>query len=315
MTQRVTISPAPLPASVQLAVAAWLDAYHARPLTHCAYAAELRRFRAELQRVELDLASPYGLVALVAQAWAASGDVGTVTHNKRLSIISSFYHYAIRHQLLDPPNPIDLVKRRPHAPYARSQSLDVGDVRSRLAAIDRSTRAGARDYALLSLGLATGRRLRELAGLRVAHIHHLSDDRVKLMWSHTKGHDDPVYDTLPTPLSMVLLGYLHSIYGVGLDRLPPDAAVWVSLSNNHRGGALSISAIADVCEQRLGTSKVHALRHTFARMLEDAGAKISTIQQRLGHASAATTSIYLQALRADENPYAEDLVRVLGVEG
>ena len=39
------------------------------------------------------------------------------------------------------------------------------------------------------------------------------------------------------------------------------------------------------------------------------------IQQRLGHASAATTSIYLQALRADENLYAEDLVRVLGVEG
>jgi integrase len=50
-------------------------------------------------------------------------------------------------------------------------------------------------------------------------------------------------------------------------------------------------------------------------MLEDAGAKISVIQQRLGHASAATTSVYLQALRADENPFAEELVRVLGVEG
>ena len=52
-------------------------------------------------------------------------------------------------------------------------------------------------------------------------------------------------------------------------------------------------------EKRIGTSKVHQLRHTFARMLEDAGAKITVIQQRLGHASAATTSIYLQALRAD----------------
>jgi len=69
-----------------------------------------------------------------------------------------------------------------------------------------------------------------------------------------------------------------------------------------------------VCEKRIGTSKVHQLRHTFARMLEDAGAKISEIQKRLGHASAATTSIYLQALRADENPYAEELVKVLGVE-
>jgi site-specific recombinase XerD len=169
MTQVVTTTPAALPAPVQLAVAAWLDEHRARPLTHRAYAAELRRFRAELQRVALDLASPYGLVALVAQAWAASGDVGAVTHNKRLSIISSFYSYGIRHQLLDPPNPIDLVTRRKHAPYARAQALDVGEVRARLAAIDRSTHAGARDYALLSLALATGRRLRELAGLRVAH--------------------------------------------------------------------------------------------------------------------------------------------------
>jgi integrase len=117
------------------------------------------------------------------------------------------------------------------------------------------------------------------------------------------------------PLSRALLGYLHRVYGAQLGALPPDAPIWVSLSNHHRGGALSLSAIADVCEQRLGTSKVHQLRHTFARMLEDAGAKISVIQQRLGHASAATTSIYLQTLRADENPYAEELIRVLGVEG
>jgi integrase/recombinase XerD len=316
MTQRVTsTSPAPQPITLQLAVAAWLDEHQPAPLTHRAYDAELRRFRAELQRVDLDLASAYGLVALVAQSWASAGEVGAVTHNKRLSIVSSFYRYAIKHTLLAPPNPIDLVRRRPHAAYARAQALDVGEVRARLADIDRSTRVGARDYALLSLGLATGRRLRELAGLRVAHIHPLSDDRVKLMWSHTKGHDDPVYDTLPTPLTQTLLGYLDGVYGAGLDALPHDAPVWISLSNNHRGGALSISAIADVCALRLGTSKVHQLRHTFAHMLEAAGAPLSTIQQRLGHASAATTAIYVQALRADENPYAEDLVRVLGVEG
>jgi integrase len=315
MTQLVTTTPATLPVRLQLAVAAWLDEHSVRPLTHSAYDAELQRFRAALQRVDLDLDSPYGLVALVAQAWAAAGGVGAVTHNKRLSIVSSFYTYAIHHQLLAPPNPIDLVKRRKRAPYARAQALDVGAVRARLAAIDRGGLAGMRDYTLLSVGLATGRRLRELASLRWSHIHLLSDGRVKLTWIHTKGHDDPRYDMLPPPLSRALLGYLHAWYGAQLAEVPPDAAVWVSLSNNHRGGALSISAIADVCEKRLGTSKVHQLRHTFARMLEDAGAKITVIQQRLGHASAATTSIYLQALRADENPYAEDLVKVLGVEG
>ncbi len=314
MTQLVT-TVAPLSPRLQLAVAAWLAEHRARPLTRGAYDAEIRRFRTELQRVDLDLDGDYGLVALVAQAYAAGGEVGAVTHNKRLSIVSSFYKYAIKHTLLAPPNPIDLVKRRRRAPYARAQALDVGDVRERLAAIDRSSVAGLRDYALLSVGLATGRRLRELAGLRFSHVHMLSDERVKLTWIHTKGSDDPLYDTLPTPLARALLGYLHGWYGASLGDLPHDAPIWVSLSNNHRGGALSISAIADVCAKRIGTSKVHQLRHTFARMLEDAGAKISEIQKRLGHASAATTSIYLQALRADENPYAEDLVRVLGVEG
>lgn len=315
MTQLVTTRPAAPPVKKELAIAAWLDEHRARPLTHGAYDAELRRFRAELQRVDLDLDGDYGLVALVAQAYAAAGEVGAVTHNKRLSIVSSFYRYAIKHTLLAPPNPIDLVKRRKRTPYARAQALDVADVRLKLAAIDRASVVGQRDYALLSVALATGRRLRELAGLRASHVQRLRDGRVKLTWPHTKGKDDPLYDTLPIPLSKALLGYLHSYYGAALGELPPDAPIWVSFSNNHRGGALSISAIADVCEKRIGTSKVHQLRHTFARMLEDAGAKISEIQKRLGHASAATTSIYLQALRADENPYAEDLVKVLGVQG
>lgn len=315
MTQVVTTRPATPLVKKELAIAAWLDAHRARPLTYGAYDAELRRFRAELQRVGLDLDGEYGLVSIVAQTYAAAGEVSAVTHNKRLSIVSSFYRYAIKHTLLAPPNPIDLVKRLEREPYARAQALDVGDVRERLAAIDRSSVAGLRDYALLGMGLATGRRLRELAGLRWAHVHLLSDGRVKLTWAHTKGKDDPLYDTLPKPLSKALLGYLHTYYGAALGGLAPDAPIWVSLSNHHRGGALSISAIADVCEKRIGTSKVHQLRHTFARMLEDAGAKISQIQQRLGHASAATTSIYLQALRSDENPYAEELVKVLGVEG
>src|SRR5262245_3428411 len=173
----ITTRPATPLATRELAIAALLDENSASALTHGAYDAEIRRFRAELHRVDLDLDGDYGLVALVAQAYAAEGGVGAVTHNKRLSIVSSFYKYAIKHTLLAPPNPIELVKRRKRAPYARAQVLDVGEVRERLAAIDRSSVAGLRDYALLSVGLATGRRRRELAGLRWAHVHVLSDGR------------------------------------------------------------------------------------------------------------------------------------------
>lgn len=63
----------------------------------------------------------------------------------------------------------------------------------------------------------------------------------------------------------------------------------------------------------LDTSEVHRLHHTFARMMEEDGAPISKIQQRLGHASAATMAIYLQRLHSMENAHAEGLMRVLGL--
>jgi integrase len=47
--------------------------------------------------------------------------------------------------------------------------------------------------------------------------------------------------------------------------------------------------------------------------MEDAGAKISEIQARLGHSSLATTGRYLAALRSAENPQAEKVAEMLGL--
>jgi integrase len=88
----------------------------------------------------------------------------------------------------------------------------------------------------------------------------------------------------------------------------PVRPLWISLARNGTfGHPLSVSAIADICTARLGTSKVHALRHTFARGLEDAGAKVSQIQAYLGHADLGTTGRYLARLTPEENPYLDRL--------
>jgi integrase len=50
------------------------------------------------------------------------------------------------------------------------------------------------------------------------------------------------------------------------------------------------------------------------RALEDAGAKVSEIQARLGHESLATTGRYLAALRPDENPHADALAALFGLD-
>jgi integrase len=105
-------------------------------------------------------------------------------------------------------------------------------------------------------------------------------------------------DRLPTAVSSVFLGYLRAIYGTDLAHLDAEVPVWVSFSRNQsKGQDISTQAIADICQKHLGTSKVYALRQTFAHAMEDAGAKVSDIQARLGHASLAVTGRYLAALR------------------
>ena len=94
----------------------------------------------------------------------------------------------------------------------------------------------------------------------------------------------------------------------------PQAPIWISLSANGTfGHALSLRHIATLCEKRLGTSKVHALRHTFARALEDAGAKVSDIQARLGHTSLDTTGRYLAQLHHGENPHLAHITTLYGL--
>jgi integrase len=91
--------------------------------------------------------------------------------------------------------------------------------------------------------------------------------------------------------------------------------VWLALSRNLQGRAraMTVDAIADVFAKRLGVSKIHASRHTFADSMRKVGASPSEIQAALGHANLATTSRYLQALTAESNPHAGDLAALFGL--
>lgn len=67
-------------------------------------------------------------------------------------------------------NPIARVDRRPVQGYAGATPLPYLEVKARLATIDRATLVGTRDYALLVVGLQTGRRLSKLAGARQGYV-------------------------------------------------------------------------------------------------------------------------------------------------
>jgi site-specific recombinase XerD len=398
--------------TMNLAVAAWLHAKFQRSRsmkTQSTYGAILQAFRALLQArgLDLDAADPRRIaayaasdlsdlaasgladlvaertraLALAAQAYAAqpattrygARPVAATTANLRLAAISSFYRYALRHDFLRGDNPIERVERQVVQAYAAARPLAYEDLRERLAEIDISTASGLRDYALLLLGLHTGRRLSELAGLRREHIV-IRASRVEITWVRCKG-GKTMRDELPRKgvqglAAEALIAWVMRLYGEGDQTeplLPADALpvtpyarkrrgaesqpeehldaggasvislapvqggalstrvvtptprerpVWISLA--HRNGTfghpLTIRAIAQINERRLGVSKVHSLRHTFARGLEDAGAKVSEIQARLGHADLGTTGRYLAQLHAGENPHLARLSHLYGLE-
>lgn len=297
----------------ELAIAAWLS--EKSSLSHSAetqraYSAMIAKFRLALQQANLDLDSPYHQVSLVAQAFAGAGKPKAATYNRRLAVLSSFYDHAIKHGLIAPQNPIELVARRRTQAYRGAKALDMTHIQQALAAIDRRYLQGQRDYALLSVALITGRRVSELAKLRLADIEQAEHKAFRLTW-RTKG-DELHHDILPARISQALDLYLGQLY----DNWPeqdPQAAVWASTSKHNRGQPISSQAIADICQKRLGISKVHRLRHTFAHNMEQHGAKLSEIQRKLGHKNIATTSLYLQVLASDENPYAEAIEQSIGI--
>lgn len=312
-------SPAPLALptaapSFDFLIAAWLDDKAGRSgsaRTPRAYADAISSFRSALHQVGLDLDGDPTLVALAAQGWAGQSNPAPATFNQRLAILSSLYLFARKQGMLTGENPIDRVSRRIIQRYAGAKALSLDEVRARLAALDRTTRAGQRDYCLLAVALQTGRRVAELANLRWGDVA-IEGAQLTLHWRRTKG-GKTARDTLPAGLSKTLATYLASVYGPTLRTQPATAPIWVSVSQQNAGQAISTQAIRGICARVLGTTKVHALRHTFARTMETTGAKLSEIQQRLGHSNAATTGIYLSALMSNENPHADALAALLGL--
>ncbi|HEV2461502.1 MAG TPA: site-specific integrase [Ktedonobacterales bacterium] len=287
-------------------IAGWLDAHTASARTWRAYCDTIESFAAALAAHGLRLGSTPSLVAAVAQRWAKQradgrpGEVSSGTQAQRLAIVSSFYRYAARmaHPVVV-PNAIEQVARQRVQAYRGARALPDADVRRRLAAINRTTPAGVRDFALLLLGLQTGRRRQELAAMRWADVE-VTGESASITWPRCKG-GQVMRDDLPAEVAAPLMAWLAVLQRVSAPAELPEgtravAPIWTSLAHNGSAGhQLTGQAISDICRVRLGTSKVHALRHSFAQQMEELGAHVSEIRDRLGHASLDTTR-YLGAL-------------------
>jgi site-specific recombinase XerD len=298
-------------------IAAWLDEKQADSVrTADAYEETLNDFRDMLHKLGLDLDSEPALVAPLAQGWCRQSKregktVTPTTFNQRRSILSSFYKYAIAYEVLQ-YNPIERVKRQKLGKKDIAHPLPSRTIKEGLARIDRTTPEGLRDYALLSLALATGRRVSEIAGLRYKHLHW-EGDTCLVDFDNCKGKKS-FTNRLAPKTTRALYAYLESVYPGQLLQLEGDAPVWVSFSVRNKGQAIGIRTLSNICEQYLGTSKTHAPRHTLAVTMNNEHAKITDIQKALGHSNVAITNAYLEEHSNYENPLAARLEDIFGIE-
>lgn len=330
-------------------IALWLSEQQSAR-TRTEYRATLSDYRASLASVGLDLDSgDHHQLAHVAQVWSIRptrqrGREGQTpspaSMARRLAIVSSFYQCAIRHGLHETKrdrrtgetysgevesNPLRYLKRPKVQRYAEAQPIEQRDLLAQLRRIDRTTTEGKRDYALISVALTTGRRVAEIADMRWGALRLGRDGRVTVRWV-TKGAK-VMRDRLGPRTSEALLVYLRATYATervdDLVKLPANAPIWLSCSRatptlearQHDGARqpLTTSAIRRIFGRRLGTTKAHVSRHSFAPLMEQAGASLTDIQARLGHASAKTTADYLNALKSPDNPFSDRLEALLGL--
>lgn len=166
------------------------------------------------------------------------------------------------------------------------QPLSQGEVTALLAAADRNTNAGKRDYAVVLLLLRMALRCQEVAVMRLEDIDWCSGNLVV----HGKGGR---VDTLPLPVDVgaAMVEYLRDARPSGLQA----REVFIRMCAPFRGlTPTSVTCIvARLAEKAgLGTIHAHRLRHTAASNVLNAGASMEEVAQFMRHASTETSTIY-----------------------
>lgn len=289
-TDTISISPA-----ARDALQTWLE--HQRALkgasenTVIAYQGDVAEF---LAFITLHKGQSQGLAALSKititdmRAWMAQTrgtGVGARSLARKLSAVKAFYRWLAEREGFEPTAVLltrapKFTKKlpRPLAIEAARELIDCVEVQS-----DRPWIA-LRDVAVLTLLWGCGLRISEALGL--------------------KGRDAP----LPEALRIVGKGNKERLVPVlpaardavnaYLAACPHPQEPDLPLFRGVRGGALGPGAIQRVmasARMQLGlpaTATPHAMRHSFATHLLDAGGDLRAIQELLGHASLSTTQAY-----------------------
>lgn len=259
------------------------------------YISDLRQFheflRERAKRIGDDPAAvrPDDVDSLVLRAYLAErmAENRRSSVGRKLSAIKQFYRFLLRREWVqrDPTVGVATPKKDQQLPA----HLTVDDMVRLLEAPPADTPAGLRDRALLEVTYSCGLRVSELVGLDWPNV----DARLEIVRVFGKGRKERI-----VPIGTRALAALDT-YCEAIPLLCPRGVVDAkAVFLNRNGKRLTTRSVARFVDRYVieagvaGKVSPHALRHSFATHLLDAGADLRAIQELLGHASLSTTQRY-----------------------
>ncbi len=215
--------------------------------------------------------------------------VKKVTVNRKVSSLRAFYKYVVRTGRINnsPAEMIQTLKTEKYMPAF----LSVDEMMDLLKAQHDHSVLGLRNRAILEVFYSSGLRLSELAGLDLIDL----DFNQKLVKVRGKGRKERIVP-IGGPALKAVGEYLEK---TGELRKETDLAVFKKpLFLNAHGHRITTRSIARIVNESAAKSRIgrkispHALRHSFATHLLNAGADLRSIQELLGHESLSTTQKY-----------------------
>jgi integrase/recombinase XerC len=217
---------------------------------------------------------------------------------RRLAALRTFARYLVREELLG-EDPTALIGA-PRKDQTLPAHLAANEMDRLLASPDAATPAGRRDRAILELFYASGLRLSELVDLDLEDVN-LSGRVVRVRGKGGKERLVPFNKATAAALRAMTADRLALGAGSS-DSAGRRGAIHGrrrhALFLNLRGSRLTTRSVDRLVRRYVRQAAIvqpispHALRHTFATHLLQAGADLRAIQELLGHARLSTTQRY-----------------------
>lgn len=216
---------------------------------------------------------------------------------RRLAATRTFARYLTREGLLaDDPTALVGAPRKERTLPAH---LGAGDMDRLLDAPDVSSVQGRRDRAILELFYASGLRLSELVDLDLQDVN-LAGRIARVRGKGGKERLVPFNRTTMEAVKAMMADRAQVAALAPAPRRAPDRQRRPRdpLFLNLRGGRLTTRSVDRIVRRYVREAAIaqgispHALRHTFATHLLQAGADLRAIQELLGHARLSTTQRY-----------------------